>query len=116
MNLDEIKRIKIKNKISFKLIKRGGKWLEIRLARGFFGNVKVGTVIELYNGDESIQVIVESKHLCDSLEDLLSNRLIRIGSTPHIRNEEIGTYYRQFYSERALKQNKLVVLKIKKRI
>ena len=112
MKPNKIKRIQIKRKTSFKLIKRGSKWLEIRLARGFFCGVNIGAVIELYNENESLKVLVEDKQIFNSLEESLSNRIIRIGSTPHIRDSDIDMYYRQFYSERALKKHKVVVLKI----
>jgi len=112
MKSNKIKRIKIKNKNSFKLIERGTKWLEIRLVRGFFADITNGTVFELYNSNNSVKVIVENKQIFNSLEELLSNRIIRIGSTPHIKDENIDMYYRQFYSERALKKHKVMVLKI----
>lgn len=107
-----IRRIKIKRKGTFKLIQRGVKWLEIRLARGFFTNIELGTVIELYNGTNSLIVTVVNKDIYNSMDELLKNRIVRIGSTPLIRDEEIYKYYNQFYSERALKKYKVVVLKI----
>lgn len=110
--MNTCKRIKIKRNNTFKLIERGVKWLEIRLYRGVFSRVDKGDIIELYNGNNSVIVAIDSKVILDSIEDVLCSRLIRIGSTPYVREEDISNYYNQFYSREALKKHKVVVLKI----
>lgn len=106
-------RFKIRRKRTFKLIKNGIKWLEVRLERGIFANIKEDTVIELYNGCDNIRVMVTDIKRVNSIDELINDRLIRIGSTPEVSDKDISKYYRQFYSEGALRSNKVIVLQIK---
>lgn len=113
MSLD-IRRFKIRRKRTFELIKNGIKWLEIRLDRGYFAHIKVNTIIELYNGYDNVRVIVDDIKRVNSIAELINDRLIRIGSTPEVNDKDIMKYYRQFYSEGALRSNKVIVLRIKR--
>jgi len=108
-----INRFKIRRKRTFELIKNGTKWLEVRLERGIFANIKEDTVLELYNGCDNIRVIVVDIKRVNSIDELINDRLIRIGSTPEVSDKDISKYYRQFYSEGALRRNKVIVLRIK---
>lgn len=110
----EIRRFKIRRKRTFELIRTGLKWLEIRLERGFFAHIKENTVIELYNGCENVRVIVDDIKRLNSIDELINDRLMRIGSTPEVNDKDIKMYYKQFYSEGALRSNKVIVLRIKR--
>ena len=110
---NKINRFKIRRKRTFDLIKNGTKWLEVRLERGIFANIKENTVLELYNGCDNIRVIVVDIKRVNSIDELINDRLIRIGSTPEVSDKDISKYYRQFYSEGALRRTKVIVLRIK---
>ncbi len=110
----KINRFKIRRKRTFELIKTGIKWLEVRLERGIFANIKENTVLELYNGHNNIRVIVIDIKRLNSMEELINDRLMRIGSTPEVSDKDIRKYYRQFYSKAALRRNKVIVLRIKR--
>ncbi len=109
----KIDRFKIRRKRTFELIKKGIKWLEVRLERGVFANIKENMVLELYNGYDNIRVLVVDIKRVNSIDELINDRLIRIGSTPEVSDKDISKYYRQFYSEGALRRNKVIVLRIK---